>query len=80
MDIWLDVLIVMEQIKFMIRMMEEDFRKIVNYATKKDILILKLLLALNVITLEENGHFQIREVFPVIAKDVMEKDLCLEQK
>jgi hypothetical protein len=35
--IFLDVLIVMEQIKFLMQMMEEDFPKIVNYVIKRDI-------------------------------------------
>ena len=37
MTIWLDVPIVMVQIRFMMLMMEEDFQKNVNYAIKKDI-------------------------------------------
>ena len=74
-----NVLIAMEQIKYMIMMMERDLQTIVNYVIKKDILILRLLIVHIVIILVEYGLLKIKEVFQMIAKIVMEKVIFQER-
>ena len=75
----LNVLIVMEQIRYMIMMMAKDSQMIANYAIKKDILILLLLNVPAVIILEKYGLLRESEDFQKNVKIVKEKVIYQER-
>ncbi len=69
----------MELDLFILTMMEKELKKIVNYVIKKDILILLLLLAQNVILEDVFGLLMEKEEFQKIVMDAKEKDFMKDK-